>query len=305
MKSFVKIWIVLLLVTGIYADNPEIILFSTQKSDTITAKSIEDTFIKSGYKVESNRDMNVPFKKQFNKTSFAIYNLMLVYDPKISEQLVPKYENSGIFTPFTILMYQKKGDNRFYVGCLSAKAMSRITGHNDPLFKKLEEHTVETIKKALPNATRVSLPYSPKSLKKEWLTKFEMEADAEEIDDVKEETEMVLEDGLKPIGFVMANFLDYNYFLKETGDDTYLFYDNYSLCKLKVIYTVSQVRPEAGVFAPCTLSVYYKKDSGKIKLVYPNVYNWIYTLALDDKNAIKELEKAQKDMVELLNKVIE
>jgi len=305
MKRVIKICFALFIATSLYADNPEIILFSTKDLKSISTKVIEDIFAKSGYKIESNRDMNGPFKKQFNKTPFAIYNLMLVYDPKISQKLVSKYENSGIFTPFTILMYQKKGDDRFYIGCLSAKAMSRITGHNDPLFNELEKHTIETIKKAVPNATRVSLSYSPKSLKKKWLTKFEMEADPDEIEDVKDETEMVLEDGLKPIGFVMANFLDYNFFLKDAGDDTYLFYDDYSLCKLKVIYTVSQVRPEAGVFAPCTLAVYYKKGSGKIKFVYPNVYNWMYTLALEDRNSIKELEKAQKDMVALLKKVIE
>ena len=31
-------------------------------------------------------------------------------------------------------------------------------------------------------------------------------------------------------------------------------------------------------------------------IVFPNIYNWIATLDLQDKKAIAELKKAQKDM---------
>jgi len=42
-----------------------------------------------------------------------------------------------------------------------------------------------------------------------------------------------------------------------------------------------------------------------MKMVYPNVYNWMATLALEDPKAISEFEKAQKDIVELLKKTAE
>ncbi|BDY12607.1 DUF302 domain-containing protein [Hydrogenimonas cancrithermarum] len=307
MKTVMKLLLALTIVTGAYADNKEIIMFGVKKTDKVTTKSIEEAFTLAGYKVEGNRDMNGPFTKQFGKTRFSIYNLMTVYHPDNTKALVSQYEESGVFAPFSIVIYQKKGDDTVYAGVLSAFAKAKIMGlpYDNKVLQDLEARNIETLLKAMPGAKRVKFDYTPKPLAKDPLTRFEIESDPEEAEDLKEEVEMVIEDGLKPIGFVMANFLDYNYFLKEAGIDTYIFYDTYSLCKLKVIYTVSQIRPEAGVFAPCTMAIYQKKDSDRMKMVYPNVYNWMATLAIEDPTSLKELEKAQADIVELLKKTAE
>ena len=307
MKKWMAIAMVLTMATGLWADNKEIIMFGVKKSDKVTPKSIEEVFTLAGYKVEGNRDMNGPYKKQFGDTVFSIYNLMTVYYPDATKALVSEHEEAGVFAPFSIVIYQKKGDDKIYAGVLSAFAKAKIMGlpFDNKVLQELEERNIQTLLKAMPGAKRVVFDYTPKPLKKEPLTRFSIESDPEEAEDLKEEVEMVLEDGLKPIGFVMANFLDYNYFLKEAGIDTYIFYDTYSLCKLKVIYTVSKIRPEAGVFAPCTMAVYQKKGDDKLKMVYPNVYNWMATLALDDPQSLKELEKAQSDIVELLKKTAE
>jgi len=307
MKILMRLLLALLIVTGAYADNKEIIMFGVKKSDQVTPQSIEEAFTSAGYKVEGNRDMNGPFTKQFGKTIFSIYNLMTVYYPEASQALLSQYEEAGVFTPFSIVIYQKRGEDTIYAGVLSATAQAKIIGlpADNKILQDLEKRTVQTLLKAMPGAKRVTFNYTPKPLTKEPLTRFELESDEEEIEDFKEEVEMVIEDGLKPIGFVMANFLDYNFFLQEAGIDTYLFYDNYSLCKLKVIYTISQTHPEAGVFAPCTMSIYQKKGSNRMKIVYPNVYNWIATLALDDPTSLQVLEKAQADIEALLQKTDE
>ncbi|WOE71103.1 DUF302 domain-containing protein [Hydrogenimonas thermophila] len=307
MKPTLKLIIIMLIFTGAFADNKDIILFNVKKSDKVTTKSIEDTFTKAGYIVETNRDMNGPFIKQFKDTNFSIYNLMTLYYPEITKDLLVKYEESGVFAPFSIVIYQKKGDDAIYAGVLSSSAQAKILGlsYNNELLQKLEAKNIETLLKALPGAKRVKFNYTPKAVTNKLLTRFEVEIDDEDIDieEFKEEIEMVIEDGLKPIGFVMANFFDSNYFLNENNIKIYDFYDTYSLCKLKVIYTVSKMHPEAGVFAPCTMALYKKKGSNNVKIVYPNVYNWISTLAIDDPESVKVLEKAQADMVELLQKV--
>jgi uncharacterized protein (DUF302 family) len=307
MKQLLQIVVALLLACGLYADNKEIIMFGVKKSDAVTTKSIEEAFTLAGYKVETNRDMNGPFTKQFGKTVFSIYNLMTVYYPEVTKALVSKHPDSGVFAPFTVVIYQKKGDDTIYAGTLSAFAKAKIMGlpYDNKVLQELEDKDIQTLIKAMPGAKKVKFDYSPKPLTKEPLTRFVLDVDDDEAEDNKEEVEMVIEDGLKPIGFVMANFLDYNYFLKEAGIDTYIFYDTYSLCKLKVIYTVSQIRPEAGVFAPCTMAIYHKKGSNKTVMVYPNVFNWMATLAIEDPTALKELEKAQEDIVKLLQSTAE
>jgi uncharacterized protein (DUF302 family) len=307
MKRIIPILVALFSALTLMADNKEIIMFSTKKSDAVTTKSIEEAFTLAGYKVEGNRDMNGPYRKQFGETVFSIYNLMTVYYPDATKALVSQHEEAGVFAPFSVVIYQRKGEDTIQAGVLSAFAKAKIMGlpFDHKVLKELEERNIATLKKAMPGAKRVVFDYTPKPLKREPLTRFAIESDPDEAEDLKEEVEMVIEDGLKPIGFVMANFLDYNYFLKEAGIDTYLFYDTYSLCKLKVIYTVSKIRPEAGVFAPCTMAIYQKKGEDRMKMVYPNVYNWMATLALEDEASLKELEKAQKDILELLEKTAE
>ena len=285
--------------------NSDILLFKTADSG-VTPATIEKTFEEAGYSIQQNRDMNGPFMKQFRQSDFEVYNLMTVYYPKIAMELVVKEPRSGIFAPFSIVIYKKKGDNELYAGVLSAKAKARILGLrlDHKLLSELEKLNVTTLKKALKSAQKVELGYKPKPVKEKLLTHYSFEVSDDEALDVKDEVEMMIEDGLKPIGFVMANFNDFAYDLKEAGINDFIFYDTYSLCKLKVIYTVSKIRPEAGVFAPCTLAIYQKRGTNTMHIVFPNIYNWIATLAIDDEKAIAELKKAQKDMVEVIENAL-
>ena len=61
--------------------------------------------------------------------------------------------------------------------------------------------------------------------------------------------------------------------VNNAGNKDYIFYNIYSLCKLKVIYNVAIDYPEAGAFAPCSMAIYQKKGSDKMVIVFPNVHN--------------------------------
>ncbi len=298
---YVLVWI--MVVIGLVA-NEHIIMYSTTKN--ITPKHIEEVFQKAGYSVEQNRDMNGPFLKQFKHSDFAIYNLMTVYYPKITMPMVLQNPDSGVFAPFSIVIFKKKGSKKTYTAVLSAKAKANILGLklDSKILADLEKINRTTIQKALPDAKEEHLDYKPKKVKEKLLTKFSFEVAPDEALDVKDEVEMMIEDGLKPIGFVMANFNDFNYDLKEAGKDSFIFYDTYSLCKLKVIYTVAKIRPEAGVFAPCTLAIYQKKGEDTMHIVFPNIFNWIATLNIEDKKAIEALQKAQKDMIAVIKNAL-
>ncbi len=296
-----KLWLLLIAAIVLFA-NEEIILFSTTKN--VTPAQIEETFHKAGYSIQQNRDMNAPFLKQFKQSDFAIYNLMTIYYPKIAMELVVKEPKSGIFAPFSVVIYRKKGSDKLYVGVLSSKGMKKILGSNNPLLDELEKRNIATIKKALPNAKREKLGYQPQPVKEKLLTQYSFEVDDKEALDTKDEVEMMIEDGLKPIGFVMANFNDFNYDLKEAKINDFLFYDTYSLCKLKVIYNVARIRPEAGVFAPCTMAIYQKRGTNTMHILFPNIYNWIATLNIKDPKIIAILQKAQKDMVKVIENAL-
>lgn len=280
-------------------------VYGSKNSDgAITPKTIETAFVKAGFAVADNRDMNGPYQKQFGTTSFATYNLFTLYHPAIAKKLVNQYPQAGVFVPMSMGIYQKKGDDTIYAAVLTADTQAKILGleSTDPLLKELETNVRAALKAAMPKGTDHSPTYQTKPATGDLLSRFSVEAEEDEAEDLKEEIELLIEDGLKPNGFVLANFTDYNYELteKETTESDFTFYDTYSICKLKVIYATSQERPETGAFAPCTMAIYKKKDEEEIVVVFPSVYNWLSSAAITDQKSIDELLKAQKDMEQVV-----
>ena len=305
MKILYTIIATLLLAYTLHA-NEDIIVYSVDNSSgKITPAAITEALKKNGYVVPVNRDMNGPFKKQFEKTTFDTYNLLIAYHKRISMDLVLKNADAGIFVPFSMGIWQKKGDKTFSVAFLSGKAMSRIVGGEEAGFVQLEKETRKAVESALPGAKEVPLPYKRASVDHPLKTKVLVENDPEEAEDNFDEIKMTIETGLKPIGFILAGRVSYDMDLDEAGHEEFIFYETFSLCKLKVIYNIAIDHPEAGAFAPCTLAMYQKKGAENTVLVFPNVYNWFASLNLKDEKLKALLIKAQKDMEELLNSLNE
>ena len=114
-----------------------------------------------------------------------------------------------------------------------------------------------------------------------------------------------MDGSMKMNGFVEANYINYNEVLEDSNVTDYAFYHAYSLCKLKVIYELSKKHLEAGAFAPCSMSIFHKKDSNTTNIVSLNINALISTLALKDKALIKMLTKTQGEMQNILKDAIE
>jgi len=281
--------------------NGDILLYKVANKDhKITAQTLADGLTVNGYIVSKNQDMNGPYQKQFKTTTFDSYNLMSVYHPETSISLIPKYAHSGIFTPFSIATYQKKGDDTFYIALLSASAQQNILKIKDKQFDTLELLNKATITKVIPTATESSLPYEVVPTDKPLYTKYSFDVEDEDAMEARGDLMMMMESGMKPSGFVVANYIDFNKVLQEDKKDEYMFYDAYSLCKLKIIYELSKEKPEAGAFAPCTMVIYHKKGSNKTEIVTLSIENLTSTLAIKDKKLLDMLEKAQNTMKSII-----
>jgi len=300
MKKMILMF-VLILTYGTASTNEDILLYKVENKDlAVSAETIANGLTANGYVVAKNQDMNGPYKKQFGKTTFQSYNLMSIYHPETSGELVPKYAKSGIFTPFSIVVYQSEGDNYLYLALLTAKAQENIIKEHDPLFSKLEDLNKKTISAILPTAVESDLGYKNLTTDQPLYTKYSFDVDDDEALDAREELMMMMQSGMKPSGFVVANYIDYNAVLLEEKKDDYMFYDAYSLCKLGIIYELSKTKPEAGAFAPCTMVIYHKKGSNKTEIVTLSIANLTSTLAIDDKELLAMLEKAQGTMKSII-----
>ena len=276
------------------------ILSQENKDGKITPKTIEAEFKKAGFYISDNRDMNIPYMKQFQNTHFKTYNLFTLYPIEIVKNLAQKYPSIGLFTPLSMAIFTKKGSDRIHVSYLTADAIAKITKIPVKELKELEMLIRKTLMYALPNGEYEALDYEISKTQKELVTKMHIELDGEDLEDEIEGFIEEFEGKLEEQGFVQAAYTDINYDFKKMKNNKYDFFASESICKLPVIYTVSQTRPEAGAFAPCAISIYKKKNSNILYIEYPNVYNWISSLSLKDKESIEVLLKSQAQMETIL-----
>jgi uncharacterized protein (DUF302 family) len=307
MKKILKgLLIGSLLITGLMAEDIEV-LTSPNKDGKITAKTIEEAFIKAGFFVSANRDMNLPFKKQFKETTFESYNLFTFYKKDTTLALAKKYDNIGLFAPMSMSIYTKKGSTNISVSSLTASAMQKIMKipTDEKLLTDLRTLVVKTLKTAMPNGKLETLPYKIEATKKELVTKFSMEIDAKDWDDELEELKMGFGGDLALNGFIIAGENNLGDEFEEANYEGFDFYEVYSICKLPVIYTIAKTHPEAGAFAPCSLYMSKKKDADTMTIAFPSVYNWMSSMALTDKEELSTLEDAQKRMRKILSSLTE
>lgn len=305
MKKIIALAVAFICAVSLQAKGDLHLFDIDNKDGKITTEMIEEAFTKNGYSLGVNSEMNGPFQKQFQKTTFKIFTLLTVYHTKLSQDLVKAHPQAGVTVPMGVGIYQANNEDTLHVSILTAEAQSKILGSDDKILKKIESATLKVMKDQFPNAKHT---LSEDSLKesRSLVTQYELDLDGEDWEEMKEETEMNLESGFEPLGFVMPGFVDFNEELTENGAESpFDFYDTYSICKLKVIYTVALTKPEASAFAPCTVMVYKKKDEDKIVMGFPAVYNWMSSAKVEDKEAHTVLMKAQEDFEAILRDITE
>jgi len=292
-------------VTTVQNVNADIEIITSDNSDgKITPKTIEEAFKKAGFTISANRDMNGPFVKQFKKSGFDTYNLFTFYKADAVLELVKKYPNVGLFAPMSMSIYTKKGEKSISVSSLTATAMAKImkAPQDDAILLALRKLVKDTLKSALPNGTFSSPTYAIQNPIGELVTNFTMEMDKEEWSDELADLKMEFKGELATNGFIIAGFNSFSDAFKAAKYD---FYEVYSICKLPVIYTIAKTRPEAGAFAPCSLYLNKKQNDNNMHIGFPSVYNWMSSLAIENKEDIKVLEGAQKSMKNLLGSLTE
>ena len=282
-------------------------VFTSDNADgKVTAKTIQAAFEEAGFMVEANNDMNTPYMRDFNNTYFDVYNLMVMWRKDMVMALAKDYPDVGLYAPMTASIYTRKGDKTISVAYLSAPAIAGVIGvpADNPAIVNLGKTLEEALKKAMPNGKYVPLPYEMKKPTRDIYTRVSFELKGDDWEEAKDEFQMELEGEVARLKFVAAAFTDLNYDLDDNDKDWYTFYDVYSICKIPVIYQVSQKHPEAGAFGPCSFYMYMKKGEKTVHMAFPHVEKWISALNLTDQKDIDILMDAQKKLEDMIEKLI-
>jgi len=104
--------------------------------------------------------------------------------------------------------------------------------------------------------------------------------------------------------YLIAGF--HNFLDSDEGEEALADFDifwAYSLCHLQYSYNMFDnkgARPDAGLYAPCTMYMYVKKGSNKLVVGMPKLVNVMDTLEIKDESRVALVKKLDKEIPEIL-----
>ncbi len=272
----------------------------SNKEAKVNAKMIEEAFLKAGFSIGLNSDINDGLTKKYKENNFKIYSTISLYHKELSMDILKAHADAGIFLPMGIAIYQTNTEDSLHISIATAATQGKISGADEKTFLKLESAIAKVITELLPTAKH---SYNDESLKetRTLLTKYSLDLKGGDFEDAKETLEENFEEQFEEAGFVMPSYFDLT---DEFGENSpYDFYTTYSICKIDVIRSIAKVKPESAAFAPCTTMIYKKKNEDKIVMGFTAVYNWLSSANIKDKDSIEALMKAQTDFEAILKNV--
>lgn len=258
--------------------------------------------------VAANTNIQVHYYNKFKDKNVEMISFFSMINKEKLRPLILANPDFGAYAPFNFLAYKTldkaKDDNTWY-GHLTADTMLDIIGEKDAGNRKAFTDMVgelDTLINAELKPTMSKKFERTQALPKHGLIKmvkkFDKPADMEEfIEDFQIEHDTQFSNHK----FIIAGFTD----LKFEYEDMDLDLDKYDaywvslLCHFKFSNSIfNNGRPEAGMFAPCSVYFYIPKGTNEIHVGYGSVENWITALEFKDEKRIKYMKEIDAEVVE-------
>lgn len=254
-----------------------------------------------------HKRVNDQYETKYGSTVLDVLSFLSVVNDEVIVPLLNIDPRIAGFAPFNMLIYKKLDENVTHVGHLMPKTMLDILGiENEEVrekftatFKPLDE----MIEKEL-GGEKSFMPYA--KLPEQTMINFEYEFEVpDDMDDFIDDFQNRFE-----LAFISKEYLiaGYHNFMEatENAEEILSGYDafwTYSLCHLEFSYGMFDnkgARPEAGLFAPCTMYMYIKKGTNKLVVGMYRLRNWSDTLDIKDETRLKLVEKLDTQIPEIL-----
>ena len=211
------------------------------------------------------------------------------------------------FAPFNMLIHKKLDENKTHVGHLMPKIMLDILGIEDKEVREKFTATFKSLDDLIEQELGGQKSYMPyKRLPEQRMINFEYAFEVpEDMDDFISELQNSFELAFIDKGYLIAGFHN---FMESTDDAEEILSDydafwTYSLCHLKFSYNMFDnegARPEAGMFAPCTMYMYIRKGTNKLVVGMYRLHNWSDTLNITDKEKLSLVEQLDREIPDIL-----
>lgn len=274
-------------------------------------KLVEEKASEIGFNVTNpHHNVNNQYEKKWGSTTLENLSFLSSVNDKNIIPLLLKDPRIAGFAPFNMLIYKKKGEEHSHVGHLMPHTMLDILDINDQeiresfitSFKPLDEMIEKEFSDPKYEMKKSYLNYH--NMPKDRMIQFEYTFDRpEDIDDFIEEFQNSFELAFINKGYLIAG---YHNFKDNDDDDILEGFDGfwtYSLCHLEFSYNMFDnegARPEAGLFAPCTMYVYIKAESNTLVFGMPTLHNWTETLYITSDKRAKLAARLNTEIPQIL-----
>jgi len=288
----------------------ELAVFYTIKGDIQEKYNVlVETKLKTiGFKLtDPHKRVNDQYETKWGTTVLDVLSFMPVVNDNIMLPLLNIDPRIAGFGPFNMLIHKKLDENVTHVGHLQPKVMLDILDiKNKEVREKFTEtfHPLDTMIENELAGTKSILNYD--TLPKQTMINFKYQFERpEDIDDFIDEFQNNFELAFIDKGYLIAG---YHNFMEATDDAEEILSDydafwTYSLCHLEFSYGIFDnegARPEAGIFAPCTMYMYIRKETNTVVVGMFRLHNWSDTLNITDPARLALIEKLDTEIPSLL-----
>jgi len=248
-------------------------------------------------------DFDPTFKEHLDNLGF-----FSVMNDKVMGPLLMKEPSLGGFSPFNLHVYKAKGEEKTYVGHVMPEAMLNITGVKDKAVRKtfiasfaeLDKLTAQEIGPKVKMIDYKSLPKKP-------MMTFEIPFDrAGGLDTFVSDFQGKFEEAFEAKKYIIAGYKD----VKGSMTDANVQFDRfdaywvYSLCHFRFSEGIfNNGRPDAGVFAPCSMYMYIDKGSNKMIVGMPRLATWKSVMGIKDKKMVDSIMGLDEDITKIMKEL--
>ena len=256
---------------------------------------------------DPHKRVNDQYETKWGSTVLDVLSFMPIVNDDVIIPLLNIDPRIAGFAPFNMLIHKKLDENVTHVGHLMPKVMLDILDIKNKEVREKFTATFPPLDTFVEKELGGKKSYTPyKKLPEKTMINFEYHFEApEDMDDFIDEFQNNFELAFIDKGYLIAG---YHNFMEATDDAEEILSDydafwTYSLCHLEFSYGMFDnegARPEAGLFAPCTIYMYIKKGSNTVVMGMFRLHNWSDTLDITDKKRLALIEKLDTEIPEVL-----
>ncbi len=269
-------------------------------------KVVEEGLKDIGFNLaDPHHRVNDQYKTKYGSTTLDVLSFLPVVNDTNVMPLFNIDPRLAGFSPFNMLIYKSLKEETTHVGHLTPEAILDIIGIDD---KELSEKFIASFK---PLDDLLEKEFGKKSYKTytklsdDRMLNFEYEFERpEDMDDFVDEFQNEFEMSFINKEYLIAGF--HNFLDTDDGEEALADYDlfwAYSLCHLEYSYNMFDnvgARPDAGLYAPCTMYMYVRKGTNKLVIGMPKLINIMDTLDVKNPKRVALVEKLDREIPEIL-----